>query len=376
MIRVILFIDKWSSGGIETYLLSHLEKMDLKRYNVRIVTSKKISDVYDFRLESLGVELVELLNKEYSPALRNIVLVRAFRQFIKDNEADIIHYHIYNAISMIYCYLASSKIRIRILHSHNSDIEPSRMRGLKVAIHKISRNLFIKYSTHRWACSELAGDWLFGESDFEYKKNGILVDSFIYDDIKRNEFRLKNKIDSETIVLGTIGRMNTQKNQHFLLKLMKKMKIANQNCRLYIIGEGPLRTEIENFIEMNNLDNIILYGVTNDIQMFLSGIDIFLLPSLFEGNPVSAIEAQSSGVKTILSSKITKYAKILDNTEILDIGDIDEWYNSIIKSQANDNDSEELRREANIIVRESGYAVEDTAENITNDYYRYFKEGI
>lgn len=364
--KIVLFIDKWDSGGIETYLLSNLERIERGKFEFTIVTSKKLTTVYDQRLKKINIKIVELLKKEYSPVVRNFKLVGAFRKYIRNANVDIIHFHIYNAISMIYCFFSKDRVNTRILHSHNSDIEPGRLRELKILVHKVCRKIFLKYSTHRWACSDLAGKWLYGNTDFEYKKNGISVENFSFDITKRNDFRASNSLEEE-IVLGTIGRMNSQKNQIFLLKLMKIFKDNNLLFRLYIVGDGPLKGELQEFIKNNNLNNVVLYGITNDIQEFLSGIDIFLLPSFFEGNPVSAIEAQTSGVKTMLSNKITKYAHILENTEFIDITEEKEWYKSISEFRLINNN---IRKKSSSIVRNAGYSIEDTAKDLEISYLK------
>ena len=363
--KIVLFIDKWDSGGIETYLLSNLERIAAGKFHFIIVTSKKLTTVYDQRLEELGIEVVELLDKEYSPLLRNVVLIKAFRKYIKQlNDIDVIHYHIYNAISMIYCFLARYKVGIRVLHSHNSDIEPGKLRRVKILVHKVSRAIFLRYATHRWACSDLAGEWLYGKSEFDYKKNGVIIDKFIFSSEKRDQFRVENNVVDE-IVLGSIGRMNSQKNQMFLLRLMKEFQEKKLPYRLFIVGQGPLKEEIEKYIDKNQLDNVVLYGLTEDIQQFLSAIDIFLLPSFFEGNPVSSIEAQVSGVNTILSTSISKYARILPETEYASIEQLSEWYELIQKTHLN---SIESRKEARNVVQKSGYSIEDTARELELSY--------
>lgn len=362
--KIILFIDKWDAGGIETYLLSNLERIKSETLKFTIVTSKKLTTVYDYRLKNLNIEIVELLDKEYSPLIRNFVLVRAFKEYIKQVNADIIHFHIYNAVSMIYCFLARKKIDIRILHSHNSDIEPGNLRKLKVAVHKMSRFIFLKYATHRWACSDLAGTWLYNNLDFEYKKNGIIIENFTFSSEKRTDFKLENNINDK-IILGTIGRMNSQKNQMFLLRLMKMFKENKLPYYLFIVGSGPLQQELREYIEQNDLDNVVLYGLTDDVQKFLSGIDLFLLPSFFEGNPVSAIEAQASGVKTILSDSISKYAHILPSTKEANINELTTWYEIVKNAQLN---TIEFRNQASEIVRKSGYSVVDTAAGLEQSY--------
>lgn len=366
--KIALFIDKWTSGGIETYLLYHLENMNLQGIECEIVTSTKLSTVYDERLSSLDINIIELLpGKKVSPLIRNFLLVSKFKKYIKNTKLDIIHFNIYNGISMLYCFLSKRYCDVRILHSHNSDIEPSKTRILKLAVHNLFKRIFSRSATEKWACSDLAGQWLFNKNDeFEYIKNGVDINKFKYDTEKRKQLRNELGISDSTILFGNIGRMNTQKNQNFLLDIIIALRKENRDIKLLLVGEGPLNEALRKKVSKFKLErNIIFYGVTDDVAKVLSGIDVFLLPSLFEGNPVSGVEAQVSGLPTLFSSTITRHAFLLDTSKAIQINDIKSW-TAKVKSISPNNEKD--REQAFQKVVNEGYSITDTGKYLEKKY--------
>lgn len=374
--RIIIFIDKWDAGGIESYLLSHLKHIDRRGMDIEIVTSIKITNNYDDLIDSLGIKVKELLpKKKYTPLIRTMLLIKEFNKYIVNVNADIIHFNIYNAVSMIYCFQSRKHIRHRIIHSHNSSIEPSKGRALKILVHKLCRFLFLKYATNKWACSDLAGKWMFGENvEYEYIKNGVDVERFRFDLEKRNSFREKYNIACDEIILGNIGRMNTQKNQQFLIDVFNKYRENNKKTKLFIVGEGEQKEYLEN--KVNNLglsEDIVFLGVVSEVAEFFSGIDIFCLPSLFEGNPVSAIEGQISGVKMLISDTITSNAVLLNETEKVSIDSMDTWVSRLNTSIVGTSD---YRLGSISAVVRKGFSIEDTSKKLEENYRSIYGKNI
>ncbi|MCC5895587.1 MAG: glycosyltransferase [Alkalibacterium sp.] len=363
MKKIGVFVDRWMSGGIESYLVSNYESMDLSNLEIKIITTRKFSDIYDERLKKLGIEIIELLKEGKDSELNRTYKSRGpFKRVIAEEKFDVIHLNIYNGVSLGYSKLASDLgVKHIIAHSHNSMIGNVRLKKLKIAAHYLGKRRYQKYVTDFWACSDLAGRWLFSakhEEDVLLMNNGIKTDKFRYDKNKRRLFRKKHAIADGTLVLGNIGRLNNQKNQFFLIELADQLRHRNIPYRLFIAGEGELRKKLDEKIKELNLEAYItLIGTTSDTPSFYSGIDLFLLPSLFEGNPIVGIEAQCSGVKCLFSEKITKQLKIVKRSEFLSIDSVNDWIEAIQQT-----DLYSIQREAvHLTVKEKKFDIKDTS---------------
>ncbi len=216
-------------------------------------------------------------------------------------------------------------IKVRIAHSHNSSTDTT-LKG------KIKRLLMLPYkyvSTKNYACSTEAGKYLFGTKKFEFIPNSVFVDKYLYSENKNKEIRKKYDISQDAIVIGHIGRFNVQKNHMFIIEMFEKLYLQNENSFLLLIGDGELKdTIIKRVSKMSCKNNIIFTGVVEDTWNYYSAMNIFVLPSLFEGLPVVGIEAQSSGLDVLLADNITREVKINENVYYLP-NQIDLWNEKI-----------------------------------------------
>lgn len=337
--KIGVFTDRWLSGGIESYLVSNFEKMDRTDIEITILTTKKISNFYDERLDMMGISLIELLpDDSVSEVTRTYKSLKPFKEKLMNEKYDILHLNIYNGVSLIYSKVAqASGVKKIIAHSHNSAVGQVRLRSIKVLSHHLSKMKYEKYLSDYWACSDLAAEWMFTRKTKDRVKlmrNGVDTDKFKFDPIKRINFRNEHRLSSKVLVLGAMGRLNNQKNPLFLLSIAKELKKRGVSFVLLLAGEGELKNTIDEIIERDKLsDNVRLIGVIKDAPTFFSGIDMFLLPSLFEGNPIVGVESQCSGATCFFSNNITKQAIILNRTRSLSLYSPAVWVNEIVKLQ-------------------------------------------
>ncbi|SFC09836.1 Glycosyltransferase involved in cell wall bisynthesis [Alkalibacterium subtropicum] len=366
MKNIGVFVDRWLSGGIESYLVSNFENMNLKNVTITILTTRKFSDLYDDRLQRMGIEIKELLPEGRDSELtRTFKSLRAFKEVLKNERYDVLHLNIYNGVSLVYSKIAREcGVERVIAHSHNSAMGQVRLRTLKIISHKLGKLRYEKFVSDYWACSDLAGAWLFSEKHKDkviLMKNGIDTTKFRYDKEKRRAFREKYDLSENEWVLGNMGRLNNQKNQLFLLDIARELRKKGVSFTLLIAGEGELRNSIEAKItEYGLAKNVHLIGTVNDASSFYSAIDIFLLPSLFEGNPIVGIEAQCSGVKCLLADTITRQAKVIDTTVFLSLESPAAWVKVIDESRTVDQN----RRFFDRIVKKNHYDISDTSRNL------------
>lgn len=349
-------------GGVESFLLNIFNSIYNDDYTVHFLTcGKSTYTMFADEIKSKGGHIDEI--SIYPNTLKKqIELFFEMRRYFRKEKPDIVHI---NSGGLSFHLLASMAakyegIRSVILHSHN--FIPSKHK-FKDYIRDFSKrvigNILVKYGDCFLACSKGAAKWIFPDAIYnrvEIIPNGIDTKKFAYDESKRrlfrNEFGLKNEL-----LIGNIGRFQTQKNHKFIIQIMAKVKEKNSSAKLLLAGNGELKDSIKEYVQMLGLqDNVIFLGERKDMDFFLSAIDVFILPSLHEGLPISAIEAQASGVRVILSNKITKETQITNNVIFLPIEKYDDgiWAEEITKATTRVNRI--YQRE---VVKEAGYDVQN-----------------
>ena len=204
-------------------------------------------------------------------------------------------------------------------------------------IFKVIRNkpfqiLSIYYSNSLFACSELAGKQIYKNKKFFVVNNAIDLETFKFNDNERERIRRENNVEKEKIVISTVGRLTIQKNPYFILEVVKKLVNKNINFEFWWFGSGNLDDDIKNkSIDMKINDYIKFYGSINDVYKYYSAMDLFILPSFYEGLPVVGIEAQANGLKCLFSDSITLETKMLKKTLFLPIDSAEDWCNTIVK---------------------------------------------
>lgn len=219
-----------------------------------------------------------------------------------------------------------------------------------------------KYATDYFACSELAGRWLFGDKTFEQGKvtiinNAIDLDKFKYDEKIRKDKRKELGIKDDTLVIGHVGRFVAQKNHTFLIDIFNELHKKEKNSILLLIGQGPLMDEIKQKVDLHGIsDSVKFLGQRDDVNELYQVFDVFLLPSLYEGLPVVGVEAQATGLLCELSSDMTKETKVLNTTRFISLDISAEEWSSIIL-----NNYSKFKRH-------------DTKEEITKNNFNIMKE--
>lgn len=357
-------------GGIESFIMNIYRNLDLQKINFYILSSQETTQMYDEEIKKLGgVREVTIKKKYKSPIIRTLKNLTVFGKKIKEREYDVIHLNICHSVAMIYAYIArKAGIKKIIIHSHNTEIG-KKARKVKKLAHTICKHLFEKYGTEYLACSNKAAEWLFTKKNLKNVKiipNGINVDKFLFNKEYRKNIRKNLNIRDNQLIIGNIGRLSEQKNQEYLIKIFKEISLSDKNAILLIVGEGELKEKLKKKIqELNIENNVILYGKTKEPEKLYCAMDVFVLPSLFEGNPVSGIEAQASGLNCFFSDTITRTSNITGKVEFFSIKENPTfWKEKILNIQLNI----ENRQEDNIILKEAGYDIRDVAIKIMNMY--------
>jgi len=229
------------------------------------------------------------------------------------------------------------------------------------------------YPNNYFACSRNAGKWLFGKrvsnlNELVVLNNAVNVDEFKYDVEIRKKVRKELGIGNE-LVIGHIGRFNKQKNHNFLIDIFKAVSEVNPDAILLLAGDGDLRRKIEKKVSRLGLKSKVKFlGVRNDINSIMQAMDLFLLPSLFEGLPVVLIEAQAAGLKCIVADTITRESDITSRVEFLRLNDTPEkWANQVLSSTYEHADTEKL-------ISMNGYNTVTMSKWLADFYFEYYQD--
>ena len=281
---------------------------------------------YDKELQEKGSR-VYLVNYASRGLSRFIEEVNTFFEE-HGSEYDIVHCQMPNSA---FCVLRDAKhagVKHRILHSHlnnSSDQFLHRLRNAPLnAIGKM-------YATDRLACSEDAGKFLFGSKPFTVIRNGIPIEQFAYDTGINSAMRAEYGIPMDAPVIGCVGRMVKQKNYPFAVKVFAQFLRKRPDAKLVFIGDGTDRAELEQAIHDEGVTSfVLLLGVREDINRLYSMLDVFFMPSLYEGLPVSCVEAQASGLPCVYSTDVPHESDITQTGLFVDrTADISQWVTAL-----------------------------------------------
>ncbi len=296
-IRVLHVVTKMDRAGLETMIMNYYRNMPRERVQFDFLAHRADPGAYEQEIVDLGGRVYRVpranpLNPRYHDEIDRFFAGHFYR---------IVHSHI-DCMSAL--PLAAAKRHgavVRIAHSHNSRQDYD----LKLPIKVCCRAFIPKYATHLFACSSEAGRWMYRGREFRVFPNAIDVSRFAFNQMQRNEVRLELGIAYDEILLGNVGRLHAQKNQSFLVGVLRSLLDAGCKARLLILGEGGERSALtEKAATLDVADKLILVGSVPDPSAFYSAMDVFALPSRFEGLGIVLVEAQANGLPCVISPYI------------------------------------------------------------------------
>lgn len=338
-------------GGVGNFILNYLDHFDLSDYEVRIIAHDCSSDIYRKEYEKRGFQVIKVRSKKES-IINNL---KDLYQAI--DGCNVVHAHmtLTNVFPLFVAWLLG--IKVRICHSHLAEKKTLKSRFLSFAS--------MIFSTELCACGYKAGEYMYGKKDFKVIPNGIDLDTFCYNKRVHDEERKKYNINNDTFVIGNVGRFTYQKNQKFILEIFKKLQNILSDSKLIFIGEGEDYNSIKKLAkEYSIYENIIFLGAINDVANKLNLFDLFILPSRFEGLPISLLEAQAVGLPCIISDAISEEVLINDNVIRISLDEsVDSWVQKILELKK----VGKCKNNSKII--ESGFEINDCAKKL-DLYYR------
>lgn len=328
-IRVAQIIGKWRGGGVESMVMNYYQHIDRNKIQFDFIIDEDSTNIPTEEIKKLGGKIIFV-----PPYQKVFKYIKTLRAVFKENNYRIVHSHI-NTLSVFPLYAAKKAgVKVRIAHSHSTTNKKEPLRNfLKNFLRLFSK----KYATDYFACSELAGRYQFGNKAFNQGKvtiihNAIDIEKFKPNKKIREKIRKELNIKDSTLVIGHVGRFVKTKNHKFLIDVFAKVHEKEPDSILLLVGEGPLLPQIIDKVKKLNLENSVKFlGQRNNIEQIYQAMDIFCLPSLYEGFGLVALEAQIAGVKCICSKNVQK----IINSKNIELQHPSLWVAEILQKDKN-----------------------------------------
>lgn len=356
-IRVLHVVTHMNRGGLETMIMNYYRHIDRTKIQFDFLTHRDGKKDYDDEILSLGGRIYHL--PSLNPFDKKGYLKKLDDFFREHKEYKIVHSHL-DCMSA-YPLKAAKKygVPVRIAHAHSTSEERKDLKYL-IKIH--SKRKIPQYATDLFACSKKAGEWMFGNKSFNIMKNAIDAEKYLYNKKRAEEVRKELGIENKFVV-GHVGRFSIPKNHKFLIDIFKYIYMKKQNAVLLLVGEGTLQDEIKKKVKEEELEqDVIFLGLRNDVERIMQAMDVFVFPSLYEGLPVTLVEAQAAGLPCVISNEITKEINISSNIEFLGLNQsAQEWAENSLKDK-------KRTEHADLLVKKSGFDIKKNVEWLTEQY--------
>ncbi len=306
-VRVLQVVEAMDQAGTETWLMHVLRNIDRSSFNIDFVVSST-SNHYADEIRSLGSQIFtcKYPNQPWRYA-------KQFGRVLQTHGPyDIVHCHLHHYSGLVMRSAHRAGVPMRIAHSHSdTSVEQWHASLLRRAYLRLMERWIQVYATHGIAVSQLAASALFGkgwmlDQRWQIIHCGIDLSPF-YPSKVPSALRDQLGIPANAFVLGHVGRFVPVKNHQLLIRMMQVLSEKDPGAYLLLVGDGPLRVEIEDEAQRYGVrSKIIFTGLRNDIAALLTDcIDVFVMPSLYEGLPLAGLEAQAAGLPCIFSKTIT-----------------------------------------------------------------------
>jgi glycosyltransferase EpsF len=369
-VRVLHIFGRMNRGGAETFIMNVYRHIDRTKIQFDFAVHSDQPGHYDEEIRSLGGRIFILPR----PRLTTLpVYKRALTQVLREEGPfATVHSHVHFYSGVPLAVAASAGIPVRIAHSHNTS-DGKRSTLSRRLYRWYMRSQIWRYATHMLGCSRPACEALYGprcwqDSRVRVVHNGIDPTPFELLPKDRNLLRDRIGLPRDFLLIGHVGRFEVQKNHRFLVEIFGSLAARLPTARLVLVGDGPLRPQIEQLVKAKGLENHVFFlGVRADVPEIMGCLDVFLFPSLWEGIPLTLLEAQAAGVPCVVSNVISDEADLgigLLHPVSLEAGS-EVWVDHVMRALQNNRPDWILRKEA---LKRNRYDVQQVAELLARIY--------
>lgn len=365
MIRVLHVLGGLNRGGAETMVMNLYRAIDRTRIQFDFIVHNEKKQAYTDEILSLGGKIFHF------PAFNGLnyfKMKKLWKRFFKEHsDYKILHSHV-RSYASLYLPIAKKAGLKTVIHSHST----SNGKGLDSVVKRIMQLPLRWQADYFFGCSKEAGAWLFGDNivnspKYRILQNAIDTEEYCFNPEIRKEYRKKLGLGNKKTFIH-VGRFHPAKNHPFLLNVFAQIHKLDPNTILLIAGDGELRSEIEKQIASLNLQkDVVLLGSRSDVPNLLQSADVFVFPSIWEGLPVTVVEAQAAGLPCFVSANVTKEVNITELVKYLPIDSgIDCWVNSINQISIEKKDVIDQ-------IKNAGFDIRYTADELANFYQELAK---
>jgi len=362
VIRIAQVVGKMKGGGVEAMVMNYFRHMEHDRISFDFIIDSDSTIVPRKEIEHLGGRIFEI-----APYQKPIQYQRDLTALFEREKYQIVHSHI-NAMS-IFPLRAAQKagVPVRIAHSHSTS---GRGEIAKNIVKSMLKQFSRTYPTHLFACSGFAGEWLFGHKALADKqirvvKNAIDKEKFLYREHFRRAMQERLGLENK-LVIGHVGRFMTQKNHMFLIEIFHELLKLRKDAVLLLVGDGELIEDVKsNVLALGVEKSVRFLGVVDDVENFMQVMDILLLPSLYEGLGIVAVEAQAIGLKVIASDAVPSEAVLTDIMHRISLDKSPRFWAEYILAES---EYDRISRQDDIV--ENGYDIVSVAGELEAFYYQ------
>lgn len=316
-VRIAQIMGKWVGGGVEAVVMNYYQNIDRNRVQFDFIFDEDSAYIPYKEVESLGGKVILI------PPYQHVVAYhKVLKNVLEEGHYQIAHSHV-NTLSVFSLWAAKSAgVPIRIAHSHSTT---NNHEFVKNSIKRVLRPFSKHFATSYMACSALAAKWMFGDKTYRKGEVYVLNDAidlsrFEYNEQERTKIRAQLGLGEGTLTVGNVGRFVRQKNQLFLIDTFKAMHAKQPDSVLLIVGQGPLEQELMQKAKESGVgDAIHFLGQRSDVQNLYQAMDVFCLPSLYEGFGMVVVEAQVAGLPCVVSTQLPDVVNISKHVDFVSL---------------------------------------------------------
>lgn len=322
-IKIIQVVGSMNLGGIEAFLMNILRNIDRSRFEMLFLCYSDEEYAYEKEINTLGSRIIHISSPKkvgYFKHLKELINV------FEKEKPDVVHAH--NEFNAGFSMYAAKKccIKKRFSHAHTT-ITNRKKSVVRFVYEYFMKKSIIKNTTMRFACSLESGKHFYGKNTFTVIPNVVDISKFQFSSNLRKKYRERYNLMENSVVIGHVGSFYPVKNQKFLIEVLNQI-VNNHHLNyfhLFFVGTGDEMDSCKKLSLKYNLnDNIHFPGATNEVSEILNIFDCFAFPSLYEGIPLSLIEAQSNGLLAYVSDCVDPSVNF-GNCIFLTIEDIQTW---------------------------------------------------
>ncbi len=334
-IRVLHVLGTTNLGGAESRVMELYRSIDRERVQFDFLIHTQKEGHYSAEIRALGANIysVPRFNVKNYPAYRSALI----RFFEKHHDYAAVQGHMTSTASIYLPIAKKAGIPLTIAHARSAGVD----RGVKGIVTKIIRLPLKNRADYLFTCSAEAGAAVYGKKAVKQGRvwtipNAIDTQRFRFNKSVRENLRNELGV-SDKFVIGHVGRFGFMKNHAYLLEVFFELCKMREDAALVLIGTGELEQEIRQKAETLGLTKKVRFlGTRSNVEDYYQAFDYFVFPSFFEGLPGSVAEAQASGLRCLISDKVTHEAAL---TELAVYKSIDEppvkWAREIQKNAEN-----------------------------------------